>query len=408
MSKCQNTSKPRQPKLRASCDGCFLAKVKCSKERPICSRCLTTGAECGYSPSCRTGKSKSTSLSMEQRPSSSSLENLYEEPAVTYTTLNQEMTYSDGHPAFGVNPGWSSMPPQTQEPDPRFHRRSISSSTLSTMIRDSSATPESMSATTNMETFDPQFQFPQGLRMPDPTAFHHMRSKSVAEVSGYPPVEPWFEGGQQDGMMFGQMPGTNQFQKDVYPSNEMMPPNTSTCNCFDNSLQALQALHQHTANNVQSPSFDVVLVVNRRAVESCAIMLDCPKCITGGNNGNSNTSTMLLATIVGKVMSFYRAASQNYFGFTAQNQYQPQQLSLTIGAYKIAEEDGRWLEMEILLRELRKLEDVLGKFQEVVSKDEMEEHGGVQNAVLSYLRQSLNVTFEVLNMRRNMPQSSRG
>jgi hypothetical protein len=38
----------------------------------------------------------------------------------------------------------------------------------------------------------------------------------------------------------------------------------------------------------------------------------------------------------------------------------------------------------------------------------MEDHGGVQNAVLSYLRQSLNVTFEVLNMRRNMPQSSRG
>ncbi|EPE34889.1 TrN [Glarea lozoyensis ATCC 20868] len=405
MSKCQNTSKPRQPKLRASCDGCFLAKVKCSKERPICSRCLTTGAECGYSPSCRTGKSKSTNPGMDQRPSNSSLENLYEEPAVTYTTLSQDMSYPEEPPPFASNPGWSPMPPQPQ-PDHRFHRRSISTSTAPPMIRDPSSTPESISNTATMEAFDPQFQFPQGMRGPGSSSFHSMRSKSMAEIPAFPPMEPYFEGGQPDVMMFGQMPGMGQFQKDVYQPNEMIA-NPSTCNCFDNSLQALQALHQHTANNIQSPSFDVVLVVNRRAVESCAIMLDCPKCITGGN-GNSNTSTMLLATIVGKVTSFYRAASQNYFGFTSQNQYQPQQLSLTIGAYKIAEEDGRWLEMEILLRELRKLEDVLGKFQDVVSKDEMEEHGGVQNAVLSYLRQSLNVTFEVLNMRRNMPQSSRG
>ena len=391
MSKCQNTSKPRQPKLRASCDGCFLAKVKCSKERPICSRCLTTGAECGYSPSCRTGKAKSTSSTMDQRPTSSSLENLYEEPAVTYTTLDQKMSYSDEPPPFGMSPGWSSLPPQ---PDPRFHRRSISNSTTPAMMRDPSTTPESIStAATAMEGFDPQFQFPQAIREnPAPNGFHPMRSKSMVDVpAAFPPVEPWFEGNQPDVMMFGQMPGMEQFPKEMYPHSGMIP-NPSTCNCFDSSLQALQALHQHTANNLQSPSFDVVLVVNRRAVESCGIMLDCPKCITGGN-GNSNTSTMLLATIVGKVMSFYRHASQTYFGFTNQNQFQPQQLSLTIGAYKIAEEDGRWLEMEILLRELRKLEDVLEKFQLVVSKDEMEEHGGVQNAVLSYLRQSLNVTF---------------
>lgn len=48
------TSAPlRQPRLRASCDGCFLAKVKCSKSRPVCSRCLTVGLVCHYSPSSR-------------------------------------------------------------------------------------------------------------------------------------------------------------------------------------------------------------------------------------------------------------------------------------------------------------------------------------------------------------------
>lgn len=44
---------PKQPRLRASCDGCFLAKVKCTKSRPVCSRCLSVGLVCRYSPSSR-------------------------------------------------------------------------------------------------------------------------------------------------------------------------------------------------------------------------------------------------------------------------------------------------------------------------------------------------------------------
>lgn len=43
----------KQPRLRASCDGCFLAKVKCTKSRPVCSRCLAVGLVCRYSPSSR-------------------------------------------------------------------------------------------------------------------------------------------------------------------------------------------------------------------------------------------------------------------------------------------------------------------------------------------------------------------
>lgn len=50
-----------KPRLRASCDGCFLAKVKCSKLRPVCSRCLTVGLHCRYSPSSRAGKGSTNS-----------------------------------------------------------------------------------------------------------------------------------------------------------------------------------------------------------------------------------------------------------------------------------------------------------------------------------------------------------
>jgi hypothetical protein len=57
---------PRQPRLRASCDGCFLAKVKCSKARPVCSRCLTVGLVCRYSPSSRSPGSGSGSGGRKQ------------------------------------------------------------------------------------------------------------------------------------------------------------------------------------------------------------------------------------------------------------------------------------------------------------------------------------------------------
>ena len=47
---------PKTPKLRESCDSCLIAKVKCSKSRPLCGRCLANGAPCVYSPSSRSGK----------------------------------------------------------------------------------------------------------------------------------------------------------------------------------------------------------------------------------------------------------------------------------------------------------------------------------------------------------------
>lgn len=48
--------KSEPQKLRASCDGCYISKVKCSKETPACSRCAAHGIPCKYSPSQRMGK----------------------------------------------------------------------------------------------------------------------------------------------------------------------------------------------------------------------------------------------------------------------------------------------------------------------------------------------------------------
>jgi hypothetical protein len=212
------------------------------------------------------------------------------------------------------------------------------------------------------------------------------------------PPDPWFQGQEfQDPFMnISPGPAMGFFPSDVYTPG-FAAISSPDCDCFNNSLQSLQGLHQQAKCFDLSPSFDVVLTVNRRAVESCAAMLSCAQCM---GKSSCNTTLMLLATIIGKVVYFYRAASQNYFGFTPGPGHQPQPLPLTFGSYKIPGEDGRWLEMEILLRELRKVEQVFMQFQDISKTDALDEHGMVYSAVVGHLRQNLNVTFEVLNMRR--------
>jgi hypothetical protein len=61
MSTKKHSFERRTDKLRASCDACYLAKVKCSKSRPLCQRCLVSGTNCSYSPSARFKRSPKTS-----------------------------------------------------------------------------------------------------------------------------------------------------------------------------------------------------------------------------------------------------------------------------------------------------------------------------------------------------------
>ena len=70
--------KPETRKLRASCDKCYLAKIRCSKETPTCVRCSSHGYSCQYSPSQRIGKPRrlghersESQASMKDRDSSS-------------------------------------------------------------------------------------------------------------------------------------------------------------------------------------------------------------------------------------------------------------------------------------------------------------------------------------------------
>ncbi|KAE8552341.1 hypothetical protein TMatcc_002379 [Talaromyces marneffei ATCC 18224] len=52
----KSSASRRQPKLRSSCDGCGMAKLRCDRTQPECGRCVSYGLPCVYGVSWRMGK----------------------------------------------------------------------------------------------------------------------------------------------------------------------------------------------------------------------------------------------------------------------------------------------------------------------------------------------------------------
>jgi hypothetical protein len=140
----------------------------------------------------------------------------------------------------------------------------------------------------------------------------------------------------------------------------------------------------------------MVLSLNRKAVEGCAAMLSCPRCMS---RSGTHTAAMLLATVIGKITSFYKNASHTYFdNGTMPSAVSPNALGVSLGGYTLIGEDGRWLEMEILVRELRKLEEVFAQFREVCT--DLSEDPEVSKAMIGYLDHTLGSTLEVIHSRK--------
>lgn len=244
---------------------------------------------------------------------------------------------------------------------------------------------------------------------------HHGRSQSY-DFSMSASMSPWTDTSGQDMYTYSQSqlptPG-GPISANYFPSPTATPHLRSTprhksssvsgsvsgsagsCTCFTACLQSLQALHN--ASSPASPPFDLVLSLNRKAVEGCASMLSCPRCMS---RSGTHTAAMLLATVIGKITSFYKNASHTYFdgGGMASATSPGGGIGVSLGAYTLMGEDGRWLELEILARELRKLEEVYAQFREVCA--DLSDDPEVSKAMIGYLGHTLGSTLEVVHHRK--------
>lgn len=418
---------PKVTKLRESCDSCLSAKVKCSKSRPICVRCLSNGAACGYSPSSRAGR--------KHRNASAN------EPARITTRRPSAAEFTQTAPPTPVY-----LP--TMHPMPENQNHSMEHTNLK-FYHDSSSHEDSRRSHSGMDEsgsatqagVDPADFFPtppfgddfaESREQLSPDAY--FRDLSCAATAASPSMSNtshalinsiWapHENHESNYTLpyalpsFQIPPDLMTIGSAALSSTDASPkmavaradsrlgdkPMSAGCDCFAVCLQALQTLHNHSwlPNSAQPGAlpFDVVLTINQVAMRECATMLECDKCVS---KIGSSISTMLLATIFGKIISLYGSACFFRFGASTGNQAV---VKLALGAYTLTGEDRRLLEMEIILLELRKVESILLSYQERFRGDTSQaeknkDESGVYNALTHYLEKNLRCILDFLQARK--------
>lgn len=418
---------PKVTKLRESCDSCLTAKVKCSKSRPICVRCLSNGATCGYSPSSRAGRKHRNASANEparittRRPSAAEFTQTAP-PTPVYLPLMHPMPENQNHSM--EHPNLKFYPDSSSHEESRRRHSGMDESGSATQAGVDPADffptpPFGDDFAESLEQFSPQAYF-RDLSCAATAASPSTSNTSHASInpiwtphenheSNYtlPYALPSFQI-PPDLMTIGQaaLSSTNASPKMAVPRANGRPgdkPKSAGCDCFAVCLQALQTLHNHSwlPNSAQPGAlpFDVVLTINQVAMRECATMLECDKCVS---KIGSSISTMLLATIFGKIISLYGSACFFRFGASTGNQAV---VKLALGAYTLTGEDRRLLEMEIILLELRKVESILLTYQERFRGDASQaeknkDETGVYNALTHYLDKNLRCILDFLQARK--------
>ena len=425
------SSAPKPVKLRESCDSCLIAKVKCSKSRPLCGRCLANGAPCAYSPSSRSGKrnrnsngvtksiSTSTSHTNGHSKGPDSPRNNVPSSASYLTRLMypllDEADRSLLDPSTGPLGGATS--PLLQEntlfsnpmrerdtvdggmfdnsdflPTPPFHQDDF-------MDFVQTAGPNQLFSTVPLSPGSSTDRYPIGPSWTDKenTYSGHVSYQSPLDMMPMGRATPSHTTPRPSAP---PAPLVSQDQK----TNGLESTNISNsqpCDCFAACLIVLQSLHNHSAllsaTQQGGPPFDIVLAINREAMESCSTMLQCSKCVS--KSGRS-ISTMMLATIFGKVMSLYRAACFLRFGPMTSMQATAQ---LAFGAYTVTGENRQLLEIEILLLELKKVESILAIYSERfrANQGEKDDETNVYDALTGYLNKNLHYIIDYLQIRKS-------
>ncbi|KAL9056722.1 MAG: hypothetical protein Q9206_002640 [Seirophora lacunosa] len=407
-------------KLRESCDSCLVAKVKCSKGRPLCSRCLQNGSDCGYSPSSRAGRKNRDSVSTKANVHKS-----HSNHSVSNRTATRPQ-FPSAMPRFSRS---------DEDLQPQATNKKGTDSTMTLVASDDQALQASAAEKRvptglggGMDNFLPTPPFNDFLDTFLPLSPEAMFAE-LASAATSPEtcaaqsstIPAWTSNGG-DGTSSATLPTAqgpldalsfDNFAQSLSHSRTFLPglhdmrlhsadatiKERPACDCFAACLQALFLLHNHswTAPSAQQggPPFDVVLSVTREAIGGGSAMLSCRTCVAKIGSG---ISTMLLATIFGKVMSLYRAACFFRFGAASKMHANAQ---LAFGSFTVTGEDRQLLEMEILLIELRKVENVLKVFQEKFDSSQAEkDETSVYTALTSYLEKNLYYIVEFLQARK--------
>ncbi|KAH7095816.1 hypothetical protein FB567DRAFT_432091 [Paraphoma chrysanthemicola] len=403
-------------KMRASCDACSRAKVKCDKVRPTCHRCGNMGICCNYSPSMRLGKPRKNrnpdgTIMRDVSPASSCGPMAPKPNMIPRTSTNNAESSPEPSDPFLFGPA-----------TPEFHYQDA----FMAASFDGSQSPASFSEAgslvsgwsnedqmmfgTPSDMFTPIPQIPTTA----PQYTGHVRSTSLqSQPEMYAPMDT-LSSPPLVNQPFFSMPDPIFNQDKMALSPPMLaaplptPPTSATLpnhDCTQFAFQTLNSLYAPPSsqpmasdfNGAQDglPTLDAVLSTNKSAVDKLYVLLGC-SC-----SGNPHFSTTIAFTIM-KILSWYQAIA----GVTDQDDglvNTPMEAfthtPISLGDFRLEVEDEDTFRTQLVLGELRKVEKLIDKFSERYCKTanpaETGIEGGVYNALEQLLRTRVRDTFKV-------------
>ncbi|KAL8720158.1 MAG: hypothetical protein Q9225_002946 [Loekoesia sp. 1 TL-2023] len=391
---------PLATKYRASCDGCYLAKVKCTKERPICPRCKNLGLECKYSPSQRAGKSRRAGIQVLPTSKASGW------PSNKHNSIPRSShhrtilpTTTDAHVQqhFGARSNFESNSCSCHPSQLETGMTGDSPGGSVSMLRDLDNINFLTPWRDSLPGLDKeQFLF-KGI-----DDFANFSSPTTTTTS---PIST---------------PGS-QLSKDQELVQMTVFPVTSGCNCVSSLAQALQAMQNHSRHSNNSlPALETTLRDSKDAVARGEALLNC-------TCSYDSASIMLFTALIAKHLSFYGSAT--YIPKSPQyhhNNLIPSSSSastslvstssssscaagggegggssrITIGAYTLDAEGEERLRVKIMMMELQKLGTLLAKFRAKFSSLPVGYEGHTYETVLNFLTTRLRETTDQLRRQK--------
>ncbi|MCJ1346223.1 hypothetical protein MMC31_004438 [Peltigera leucophlebia] len=363
--------KPESPRLRASCDGCYLSKVRCTKETPGCSRCLNHGVLCKYSPSQRIGKprrlrenhqardrNKDPVTSTATSSESPSPCEVAPPPPLYSWNLHFDPSITAQRPAFDIS---EQMPPIWQREFP------LGNCENETLMNDSCHIPGLPSPSKSLPT-------PVGYQVAEQSS---SAVPALAENQMHHP-QPHHSFSNKHMLLQDGLP-------ELYSPPNYSPPlladsfSPDICNCATTILDILQTLHHQPSNS----TFDQVVAENQSATNAVSTILSCP-C------DRDSTSIMTLAVALTKIMTRYQSSRHST---TTDSTFHT--LTSTPSASPVSTEfyklrvDEEQVKLQVILSGLRIVDSLMARFQERFGVWPVMHEASVYGELITFLRKRL-------------------
>ncbi|KIX08899.1 uncharacterized protein Z518_03556 [Rhinocladiella mackenziei CBS 650.93] len=329
-----SSSVPDSKKLRLSCDNCHAAKVKCTKERPFCSRCAISGAPCVYSKSRRAGKPKGCGKHRPRFSKSSTPSEFNSRPDSPVEDGRLSMDYDEG--------AWSVDIPGTGRSsllDQSFSN--LHSAAESTRWLDPTSTQNTITHGRNM---DLEESFASAINTTTFTSDFRMSPDWMSGMDATRATVPFSTDNNMatnNAMLYNEFTFEGSILDDSSSGLGGSPP---SCNC-PNALQEIL-----TALNGAISSFDRFLAINKSAVARMTHCLSC-HCLP------DISSVMLLSVIITRIVQCYKKIRNGECQGS-------EEVGVTMGMLKMDSEDEYQIKMVLIRSELRKIKLLITRFRD--------------------------------------------